>query len=1197
MSTTLKLAYLGSNLITSLTSNFKTIATVNSNLSSSNIIHRTINQSISDIQMKNSSRISFIAEKDLPNVNNFDSIMKYESIFLNVPIRYFDSGIKKIVQVAIGWYHVIFLENTGFVYSCGFNSTGQLGIGNTINQTNLVKIPDASNIVQISAGAQHTLLLNNIGNVFSCGNNFNRVLGIIDSTSYITNLRVCNTSNIIQISTGAYSSFFLESSGNVLSCGGNYSGQLGYTSSISYPGRITNISNICQISAGYNHTAFLDNVGNVFICGGNLYGQLGIGTKNAVSYPNSLIMTTSNIIQISSGANHILLLNQVGDVYACGNNSQGQLGIIGNNQVLNLQKVPVSNIIKIGTGESHSVLLQKNGSMLVCGDNSCGQLGIGNTNIVTQYGLCNIELVDIKDIYTTHNTSIFLDSSDKFKIIGNNDYYKFGIQTNEQTSNIIERRYMPISSTPQYIGYSNSYDINTKSSFPLIKSPSKLLVTKSKTVLHKSYNYNEMFGNAIMSQTILDSTGINVLTNVLKAEAGTTHSIFLLNNNKAYSCGNNFYGQLGTNDAIKYFKPTLVYGNNNSNIIDISCGSYHNLFLKNDGTVFSCGKNDYGQLGVGDNIDKIILTQVVSTTGSGNLSGINSIKCGDNHSVFLNLNGNVYSCGLNSSGQLGINNTTNQNKPTQVILSASSITINPDIWYQFNTDPITCNMLIDTNNSASKYDMILQDSVFHNTSSNIVVWYRFNNDSNNMLLDSSGSNYNLTNNGATFDNIDFKMGNGSAKLTNSQYLSINNNVNPNKSSWTFAFWLKVPTNANTNNSIFAFYNNNDSNQYLEMKVSTSGVAFNMGYDATRQVTIMPTTTSLYDTWHHFVWYIQDTSFGSTIQSTLRIFYDAIRIYNTTAMNQNASFPIPNASWTNRTIGPFNGNIDDFRIYNRILSDNEIYSLYNYTPIIASTIGNINNNYIYKNAYLWDNILQNKSFFIYSNNTNIKKLITSYHSSNGFSIHFIFKTLNIYNTTQYILYIGNQNPIISIYINNTNLYFTISTNMTVQCTIEANVFYVVDMICSIQNTNMTLTIYLNGLYANSFSSTYNNTLLLDTNILNLALIIGNDKLGYNNFQKIYLQDFRIYNVPLISTYINMIQNGSQLDNIVIPNYITNISKIICGNNYTIFTKDKEFYLSGSDEVLPSSSNTRILYLSPKLYLFNKMSINLSKKLLK
>ena len=33
----------------------------------------------------------------------------------------------------------------------------------------------------------------------------------------------------------------------------------------------------------------------------------------------------------------------------------------------------------------------------------------------------------------------------------------------------------------------------------------------------------------------------------------------------------------------------------------IACGYYHSLALKKDGTVFSFGRNDYGQLGLGNN--------------------------------------------------------------------------------------------------------------------------------------------------------------------------------------------------------------------------------------------------------------------------------------------------------------------------------------------------------------------------------------------------------------------------------------------------------------------------------------------------------------------------------------------------------------------------------------------------------------------
>ena len=49
---------------------------------------------------------------------------------------------------------------------------------------------------------------------------------------------------------------------------------------------------------------------------------------------------------------------------------------------------------------------------------------------------------------------------------------------------------------------------------------------------------------------------------------------------------------------------------NADNIKEIYCGDHHTLILKNDSTLWCCGQNAYGQLGLGDTNYRNIFTQV-----------------------------------------------------------------------------------------------------------------------------------------------------------------------------------------------------------------------------------------------------------------------------------------------------------------------------------------------------------------------------------------------------------------------------------------------------------------------------------------------------------------------------------------------------------------------------------------------------------
>src|SRR6266496_1895430 len=121
--------------------------------------------------------------------------------------------------------------------------------------------------------------------------------------------------------------------------------------------------------------------GTVWACGSNVHGNLGDGTTIQRSIPVQCIPSWGGIIvKISSGHYHTLFLKSDSTVWVCGNNIQGQLGDSTNTD--RPTSVPVNptwnnNIIDIAGGGFHSLFLKSDGSVWACGDNSYGQLGDG----------------------------------------------------------------------------------------------------------------------------------------------------------------------------------------------------------------------------------------------------------------------------------------------------------------------------------------------------------------------------------------------------------------------------------------------------------------------------------------------------------------------------------------------------------------------------------------------------------------------------------------------------------------------------------------------------------------------------------------------------------------------------------------------------------------------------------------------------
>lgn len=156
---------------------------------------------------------------------------------------------------------------------------------------------------------------------------------------------------------------------------------------------------------------------------------------------------------------------------------------------------------------------------------------------------------------------------------------------------------------------------------------------------------------------VLQSNGIVMLEkqkfveNIVSMYSSQNHILFLKTDGKVLAMGNNEQGQLGVGDNVNKISPTKVIGI--SDVVQISVGHAFSLFLRADGTVYSCGHNFFGQLGHGyENMyNQNIPTQILK------LENIVKIACGYHHSLFLRSDGKVLSCGYNLFGQIGIDHT------------------------------------------------------------------------------------------------------------------------------------------------------------------------------------------------------------------------------------------------------------------------------------------------------------------------------------------------------------------------------------------------------------------------------------------------------------------------------------------------------------------------------------------------------------
>lgn len=137
------------------------------------------------------------------------------------------------------------------------------------------------------------------------------------------------------------------------------------------------------------------------------------------------------------------------------------------------------------------------------------------------------------------------------------------------------------------------------------------------------------------------------------------------NDGKVFSCGSNDYGQLGLGHTQSKKTPSMVSGLNDYFVTHLCCGSAHSIALSNFGNVFTFGSNSAGQLGRLDSDGSGFVNEnkLVSALGS---KKIIQITAGNQHNIVLTSEGELFAWGLNNRGQLGVGHTKKVLTPTKI---------------------------------------------------------------------------------------------------------------------------------------------------------------------------------------------------------------------------------------------------------------------------------------------------------------------------------------------------------------------------------------------------------------------------------------------------------------------------------------------------------------------------------------------------
>ncbi|KAK3288463.1 hypothetical protein CYMTET_4063 [Cymbomonas tetramitiformis] len=574
-----------------------------------------------------------------------------------------------VARLAAGSEHSLFLTSHGEVFSCGSNGNGQVGDGSTSTRYTPVQVMASHTVAQVAAGYQHSLFRTVGGQVYACGDNNYGQLGDGSRSDRYSPVGMMQQLTFTDVAAGGYHTLLLTDMGRVFGCGSNGDGRLGdgtTTTRYSPVGMMQQLT-FTDVAAGGYHTLLLTDMGRVFGCGSNGDGQLGDGTTTTTRYSPVGMMQQLTFTDVAAGGYHTLLLTDMGRVFGCGSNGDGQLGdgttTTRNGQLGTggssyyiyspVRVMTAHTVTGISAGSSHSLFRTEAGEVHATGYNGYGQLGDGTTS--TRYS--PVQQLTFTDVAAGGYHTLLLTDMGRVFGCGSNGDGRLGDGTTTT-------RYTPVQVMSEYTVSAISASLQRHS----------LFLTADGQTYACGYGYYGQLGTGSSSYYIYSPQ--LTFTDVA---AGGYHTLLLTDMGRVFGCGSNGDGRLGDGTTTTRYSPVGMM--QQLTFTDVAAGGYHTLLLTDMGRVFGCGSNGdgqlgdgttttrYGQLGDGSGSDRYTPVQVMSEY---TVSAISASLY--KHSLFLTADGQTYACGYGSNGQLGTGSSSYYYYSPVRVMTAHTVT-------------------------------------------------------------------------------------------------------------------------------------------------------------------------------------------------------------------------------------------------------------------------------------------------------------------------------------------------------------------------------------------------------------------------------------------------------------------------------------------------------------------------------------------
>ncbi len=614
-------------------------------------------------------------------------------------------------MVSAGSYHTLAIKKNGTLWAWGSNLYGSLGDSTKIDKKTPIQIGKDSNWISVDAGSDNSFAIKKDSTLWAWGKNTNGNLGIGSNNSSLIPIQIGTAKDWIKVSAGFYHTLGVKSNGTLWAWGQNNYSQLGdggALSSINYPKQVGIDSNWIDMSAGGQHNLSLKIDGTLWAWGDNTKWLCGTGVAGTVYTPTK-VGTDSNWVSISAfGFSGSMATKKDNTLWGWGINTTGQIGN-GNNatKFYPIQINADSDWHLVSSGGGHTVAIKKDSSLWVWGRNDYKQLANGTTN--NYYSPLSLGCVDA--YRTPPKINSFTPTSGitgqtiiikGYNFLGTNTvnfggkYASFSITNDSTIKATVGNGSSGNVLVTKTTGGKDSLSGFTFLPPPIITSFYPTAGTTGDLITIKGHNFTGINSVNFGDTTKAHSSNFKVLNDscilaVLQSGAsgnvyvqgnygigylygftsnipipkgcwnsiytGTNHTLAISRDGTLWSWGLNQSGQLGVGDTVNKNNPTLVSTSNDWKFID--GGSAHTLALKNDSTLWAWGGNDNGELGNGNSTKSTIPIHIGTSLWK-------SVSAGDACSFGIKNNGTLWAWGSNLYGQLGDSSLVIADTPTQI---------------------------------------------------------------------------------------------------------------------------------------------------------------------------------------------------------------------------------------------------------------------------------------------------------------------------------------------------------------------------------------------------------------------------------------------------------------------------------------------------------------------------------------------------